>query len=237
MQGSDDDIVVARAYLDYCRPEGRPTLIYCPTIDICMKVGKTLKSSLPESEQDTVRILTQRISDEERRDILEGYREGQIKCIINCMILTEGTDLPETSVIINNRPSANSTLYQQIVGRGTRLSEGKDHCLIIDVIGKNAAFKEICTAPTLFGVDPDILPEETRKQLEKGDLLEISDAITAERAGRVKQAKLAIQMVDVFTHRITSVIMGGQEGGSPPSKGHGRKACQSHGRRESPGRL
>lgn len=208
MRGSDDDIVVTRAYLDYCVPGDKQTLIYCPTVKVCMIVEKTLKEALPESEQDTVRILTQKTPDNERHDILQAYRKGKVKCIINCMILTEGTDLPETSVIINNRPSANSTLYQQIIGRGTRLSEGKEYCLIIDVVGEHSAFKSICTAPTLFGINMDLVPEEARKKMENEDLLEISEAFSKERARTAKQTALAVQMIDIFTLKKTAIITG-----------------------------
>ena len=206
LEDSDDDMVVTKAYLEHCLPEKRQTIVYCPTVKICKKVEKTLNAALPDEEKDTVRVLSQECTPEERHEILEGYRQKKYHCIINCMILTEGADLPETSAIINNRPSANSSLYQQIIGRGTRLADGKDYCLIIDVLGDGYKVKEICTAPTLFGVDPNWLPDEMVQKLQEDDLLEFSEAITAERAETAKQLQLAIELIDLFTQKKVDII-------------------------------
>ena len=206
MSVSDDDMVVTKAYLEHCLPEGRQTLVYCPTIKVCNMVAATLRKSLPEGLEGTVQVLSDRNTPEERHDILDGYREGKIKCIINCMILTEGTDLPETSAIIVNRPSANPSLYTQIVGRGTRLAEGKEYCLVIDVIGQNGRGKHICTAPTLFGVEPDMLPASARKKFEEGDLLEICEGIAEERAGIAASMEIKKTIVDFFTQERIAMV-------------------------------
>ena len=207
MLKSDDDIVVARAYMDHCLPEHKKTLIYCPTINICTTIYKTMTEVLPDEEKAKVAVLSERNSPEERKNILESYKEKDgINCIINCMILTEGTDLPETSVIINNRPTANASLYQQIIGRGTRLYPGKDYCLVIDIVGENCAERNICTAPTLFGLDAEKLPETVRNELEKGDLLELTEDILEQRAKAVISIMLKKEMIDIFTGQRIKVI-------------------------------
>lgn len=85
---------------------------------------------LPKSEQTKIKVLTGETPDEERKQMLKDFSDGKILCIINCMVLTEGTDLPICDTVINLRPTCNASLYQQMVGRGTRLFSGKDHCLI-----------------------------------------------------------------------------------------------------------
>ena len=206
MKDSDDHLVVAKAYLETCLPEKRQTLIYCPTIKICETVLKTIRLNLPEEERKTIQMLSDKTDHEERAGILSDYKEGKVHCIVNCMILTEGTDLPETSAIINNRPTANDTLYQQIIGRGTRIAEGKEYCLIIDIIGENTRAKSICTAPTLFGVDPDLVPEKIIKSLEDRDLLEACEEITEEHAKKVKNVHLVKEMIDIFTQERIDII-------------------------------
>lgn len=201
LSDSDDDMVVTKAYLEHCLPEKRQTIIYCPTIKVCKLIRDMLVLSLPDEEKDTVRLLSQECSQEERHEILDGFREKRYHCIVNCMILTEGADLPETSAIINNRPSVNSSLYQQIIGRGTRLADGKDYCLIIDVIGKNGKTHELCTAPTLFGLDPNALPKKMLEQMQEEDLLDFAIAASLERAKSAKQLQLAIEMVDLFAQQ------------------------------------
>jgi len=206
MQISNNDIVVTKAYLDYSVPNRWQTLVYCPKVSTCRRVEATIRKALPESERDTVQVVWDGMSVDERRAVLDGYRQKKVRCIINCMILTEGVDLPDTRVVIVDRPTTNSGLYTQIVGRGTRLADGKSYCLVVDVVGKNYLKREICTAPTLFGVDPATLPEQIRAKMEKTDLLEISETIINEQAKQAKGAALLREMVDIFTQESISII-------------------------------
>lgn len=169
MAHSDNDAVTAKAYMDYAR--GKQTLIYCPTIERCESVLRVIRRMLPETERDTVAMLSGKDDPAYRRFVLDMYRKGRIHAIINCMILTEGTDLPATEVILNDRPTANDVLYEQIVGRGTRLYPGKKSCLVIDVVTSDWKDKKICTAPTLFGIDPVRIPESISRKLENGKMM------------------------------------------------------------------
>lgn len=55
-----------------------------------------------------------------RRDKFRAFRSGERPFLCNCMIATEGTDLPEAEVIVVARPTKSRSLFAQIVGRGTR---------------------------------------------------------------------------------------------------------------------
>lgn len=104
----------SRAYLDRCHNKGRHTLIYCVSIHICEVLYGIITGFLSEQDQASVRILTGKTTVEERKSIQEGFQDGSIRCIINCMVLTEGTDLPVYDAVINLRPTCNVSLYQQI---------------------------------------------------------------------------------------------------------------------------
>ena len=69
---------------------------------------------------------------EEREAMIERLRNGDLKVICNVGTMTTGVDAPFVSCIILARPTKSEMLYLQIIGRGLRLSEGKDHCLILD---------------------------------------------------------------------------------------------------------
>lgn len=203
MINSNADIMIRDAYIKYSLPQHKRTLVFCPTIETCQKVARTLIQGLPEEEKNTIAVLYSGMPAEERHKILDAYRLGQILCIINCMILTEGADLPETAVIINARPTANSTLYQQIVGRGTRLAKGKEFCLIIDIIGENYRAKNLCTAPTLLGVDPDEVPEQLLNGLDENqDLIGFTDGFSEEineARNFVDCMRVKYEVYDIFT--------------------------------------
>jgi superfamily II DNA or RNA helicase len=73
------------------------------------------------------------LSDEERNNILEEFKSGKLPVIVNCMILTVGFDHPPIDCLILARPTKSRILYEQILGRGLRLFNNKENCLIIDV--------------------------------------------------------------------------------------------------------
>lgn len=77
---------------------------------------------------------------EERRLLLKKLASGEIQCIHNCAVLTEGFDDPTISCVVIARPTRSAPLYQQMVGRGLRpdLSLPPDRrgdCLVLDVVG------------------------------------------------------------------------------------------------------
>lgn len=79
------------------------------------------------------------------------FAAGRIPVIINCGVLTEGTDLPRTDCILLARPTCNSSLYIQMVGRGLRTHPEKSECLVLDVIDKMKSPKRsLITFPTLL---------------------------------------------------------------------------------------
>jgi superfamily II DNA or RNA helicase len=91
---------------------------------------------------------------EEREKILAQFASGQISVIVNVGVLTEGFDEPSLEAIILAKPTRSTLLYTQIVGRGTRLFEGKENCIIIDIADTTKGKKPI-GLPTLLGMPPD----------------------------------------------------------------------------------
>ncbi len=102
---------------------------------------------------------------EDRRIMLRQYTEGQIEGIANCMVLTEGTDLPRTGCILHLKPTKSATLYEQMTGRGLRLYPDKTKCIVLDVADV-ARRHSLQTAPTLYGLPPGVKgADETLDQM------------------------------------------------------------------------
>lgn len=198
--------IAAKTYVEKCL--GRHTLIYCVTKKICAILESTIKKLLPQEEQDTVCVLTGTTPAEKRKTILEDFSSGKIRCIINCMVLTEGTDLPICDTIMNLRPTCNMTLYQQMAGRGTRLYEGKDYCLLIDIVPDDIAEeRNLCIAPSLLGVDPALLSEEQRKKLNPNtDLLDLCDDICGIYASAAQKIDLEIRNINLFLNSFYELV-------------------------------
>ena len=100
-----------------------------------------------------------------RQGIIRDYKAGLIQVLCNCMVLTEGFDAPETSCLVMARPTQSSLLYTQMLGRGTRIAEGKENLLAID--RAHASRVGVATVNTLFGLPPGM-------DIEK-DVLEAKD--------------------------------------------------------------
>ncbi|MEH0689100.1 DEAD/DEAH box helicase [Vibrio cholerae] len=73
----------------------------------------------------------------ERDSIIERFKQRQIKYLVNVSVLTTGFDAPHVDLIAILRPTESVSLYQQIVGRGLRLSPGKSDCLVLDYAGNS----------------------------------------------------------------------------------------------------
>ncbi|MBC7537382.1 MAG: DEAD/DEAH box helicase [Bacteriovorax sp.] len=72
----------------------------------------------------------------ERDEIIEAFKVQKLKFLVNVSVLTTGFDAPHVDVIAILRPTESVSLYQQIVGRGLRLSPNKTNCLILDYTGQ-----------------------------------------------------------------------------------------------------
>lgn len=71
----------------------------------------------------------------ERNQIITDFKNKKFKYLVNVSVLTTGFDAPHVDVIAILRPTESNSLYQQIVGRGLRLSPNKKDCYILDYTG------------------------------------------------------------------------------------------------------
>jgi DNA repair protein RadD len=72
---------------------------------------------------------------EERQAILARLASGETEVVSNCMILTEGFDLPDIGCIGLARPTRSLGLFRQMIGRGLRPAPGKNDIIILDHSG------------------------------------------------------------------------------------------------------
>jgi DNA repair protein RadD len=71
----------------------------------------------------------------ERDALITAFKARELRYMVNVAVLTTGFDAPHVDLIAILRPTESVSLYQQIVGRGLRLSPGKTDCLILDYAG------------------------------------------------------------------------------------------------------
>ena len=220
LEKSDAVAQTARAYITRCHFRERQTLLYTVTVHMCELVLKAVRALLPAGERNTVQVITGKTPAEERKATLDAFREGQVRCIINCMVLTEGFDAPVADAIVVMRPTRSETLYQQIVGRGLRLCEGKKDCLVIDIAGRNEDRRRICSAPSLFGIDMRYATSAQRKEMEEEyDLIDKVNAIRGSLGERERGVGSLGHMEDAierFAAEQLENILEEKDGEKPP---------------------
>lgn len=68
----------------------------------------------------------------ERDGIIDSFRDGTIKVVFNVSCLGIGFDHPKLDCIFVLRPTRSLGLWYQLLGRGIRIAEGKEYCVVVD---------------------------------------------------------------------------------------------------------
>lgn len=139
---------IVSAFTDLARD--KKTVVFAANI----AHARNLASSFASQTRAQVRVVLGETPEEEREQILKDFKSGVVQVIINVGVLTEGFDEPSIEAIILARPTRSTLLYTQIVGRGTRLNDGKLNCMIIDIADATKGKKPV-SLPTLLGLPAD----------------------------------------------------------------------------------
>lgn len=161
MEGTAD--AIAQAYAELAVGA---TLIFAVSVHQCEEIAKRIPGAV---------VVTGETKN--RAGIIQAFTNGEIPCLVNCMVFTEGTDIPRVETVIIARPTQSESLYAQMVGRGLRLYPGKEKLTLIDCVGVTGK-RSLCTAPTLIGLDMETVPASKAKDVE-GDLFELPVKIAA----------------------------------------------------------
>ena len=91
------------------------------------------------------------------------------------MLLTEGWDCPSVDCVIVLRPTKVRGLYCQMVGRGTRLCEGKKDLLLLDFLWHTERH-ELCRPAHLICESPEVAEKMTENIAAAGMPVDIERA-------------------------------------------------------------
>ncbi|EJE4165739.1 DEAD/DEAH box helicase [Vibrio parahaemolyticus] len=120
---------IVEQIIQYAR-ERKGVMIFAATV----RHAQEILGLLPEGE---TAIVIGDTPTPERDAIIQAFKNREIKYLVNVSVLTTGFDAPHVDLIAILRPTESVSLYQQIVGRGLRLSEGKNECLVLDYAGNS----------------------------------------------------------------------------------------------------
>jgi len=100
-------------------------IIFCATIQHANEAMESLPPQLSA-------IVTGKTKKAERELILKKFKAKEIKYLVNVAVLTTGFDAPHVDGVAILRATESPGLFQQIIGRGLRLADNKEDCLILD---------------------------------------------------------------------------------------------------------
>ena len=149
---------IAEEMSRYCK--GRKTVVFLPLIKTSQKFCDLLNCA-------GLRAAEVNGNSNDRAQVLHDFEAGKYDVLCNSMLLTEGWDCPAVDCVVVLRPTKLSSLYQQMVGRGMRLSEGKDHLLLLDFLWLSERH-DLCRPSALVSKDAAIA-EKLDAQLMKDD--------------------------------------------------------------------
>lgn len=183
---------IAAQMAEECRD--RKTVVFLPLVSTAKKFCSLLNTlGIKAAEVDG--------ASEDREEVLKAFEAGEYQCICNSMLLTEGWDCPSVDCVVVLRPTKVRGLYQQMIGRGTRLYPGKKDLLVLDFLYLTERY-DLCTPASLFlcnekteaameeilrsGAEVDL--QEAEAKAEK-DVLTERESTLAEKLERMRTRK------------------------------------------------
>ena len=122
-QGRKTSAIIADVVVQARERQG--VMIFAATVQHAQECMESLPRGLSA-------LVTGNTANQERAAIIARFKAQEIKYLVNVQVLTTGFDAPHVDLIAILRATESVGLLQQIIGRGLRLAEGKDDCLILD---------------------------------------------------------------------------------------------------------
>lgn len=140
----------------YC--QNKKTVVFLPLVKTSQKFRDILN-------ENGFRAAEVNGDSQDRAEVLNAFEKGDYNVLCNSMLLTEGWDCPSVDCVVVLRPTKVRSLYCQMVGRGTRLSPGKEHLLLLDFLWHTERH-ELCHPASLI-CDSEEVAKKMTENLEK----------------------------------------------------------------------
>ena len=136
---------------------------------------------------------------QDRAEILADFESGKYNVLCNSMLLTEGWDCPSVDCVVVLRPTKVRGLYCQMVGRGTRLSPGKEHLLLLDFLWHTERH-ELCHPASLICDNEEVAQKMTENLKEAAGCpvdIEEAEKTASEDVVAQREEALAKQLAEM----------------------------------------
>ena len=185
---------IADEMMKYCRD--RKTVVFLPLV----KTSQKFKEILNEKGFKAAEVNGE---SKDRAEVLEAFDKGEYNVLCNSMLLTEGWDCPSVDCVIVLRPTKVRSLYSQMVGRGTRLCEGKSYLLLLDFLWHTERH-ELCHPADLICEKKEVARKMTENLEETAGCpmdLEEAERKASEDVIAEREESLAKQLQEMRTRK------------------------------------
>lgn len=175
---------------NYCK--NRKTVVFLPLIRTSRKFCQIL-------EGHGFKAAEVNGNSDDRQEVLRDFEAGKYDVLCNSMLLTEGWDCPSVDCIIVLRPTKVRSLYCQMVGRGIRLSEGKDHLLLLDFLWMTEKH-ELCHPASLICESEEVAQQMTKNMADQAGVemdIEEAEKMASEDVVTQREEALAKQLAEM----------------------------------------
>ena len=172
---------IAKEMVIHCHD--RKTVVFLPLVSTSQKFRDILN-------RHGFRAAEVNGTSDDRAQVLADFDAGRYNVLCNSMLLTEGWDCPSVDCVVVLRPTKVRSLYCQMVGRGTRLAEGKDNLLLLDFLWHTERH-ELCHPAHLICESPEVAKQLTQDVEESGcpvDLVEAEQKASEEVVSQREEA-------------------------------------------------
>lgn len=127
------DEAVAETLLDAWRGIARPrAIVFCRTIEHAERMADFFAAFSPNWRRAS--CLHSRKTRRDRNFLMTEFRLGRVPLVTVVDIFNEGVDVPDVNIICFARVTHSRRIFVQQLGRGLRLSEGKDRVIVLDFV-------------------------------------------------------------------------------------------------------
>ena len=135
--------LIVDTWLQYVKD--KRTVIFCASVQHAKEIAGRLHGAGVAAE-----AVSGEIKAADRQEILARFEKGQTKVLCACDLLNEGWDCPATEVLFMARPTMSKVLYTQQLGRGMRLSPGKESLMVFDFVDNASQYNMPYSMHRLF---------------------------------------------------------------------------------------
>jgi superfamily II DNA or RNA helicase len=107
----------------------RGGIVFSPTVDHADSFAGNLRAYQLRAE-----AISSRQDPRDRDKLMASFRKGDIDVLTSVDLFNEGVDVPDVDLIVFMRATHSRRIFVQQLGRGLRMSPGKDRVVVLDFV-------------------------------------------------------------------------------------------------------